>query len=75
MAAPGHAFTIARAAEILHEDEQLLRDVALEMEPEDGCLWIYGTGQQEMQAFTDYGLEYLRELIAEYRRSNTSARS
>jgi hypothetical protein len=75
MAAPGHAFTIARAAEILHEDEQLLRDLALEMEPEDGCLWIYGTDQQEMQAFTDYGLEYLRELIAEYRRSNTSARS
>lgn len=75
MAAPGHAFTIARAAEILREDEQLLRDLALEMEPEDGCLWIYGTDQQEMQAFTDYGLEYLRELIAEYRRSNTSARS
>jgi len=43
------------------------------MEPEDGCLWVYGTDEQEMLAFTDRGLEYLRELVAENRRSNTSA--
>ena len=73
MAAPVHAFTIAHAAQILHEDEQLLRDLALDMEPEDGCLWVYGTDEQEMLAFTDRGLEYLRELVAENRRSNTSA--
>jgi len=75
MAAPAYAFTIARAAQILHEDEQLLQDLALDMEPEDGCLWIYGADEQEMLAFTDRGLEYLRELIAEYRRSHTSERT
>ena len=75
MAAPAHAFTIARAAQILHEDERLLWDLALDMDPEDGCLWIYGTDEQEILAFTDRGLEYLRELLAEHRRSNTPAKS
>jgi hypothetical protein len=63
--APAHAVTIARAAQILHENEQLLWDLAIDMDPEDGCLWIYGTDEQETLAFTDHGLEYLRELVAE----------
>ncbi len=75
MAAPTHVFTIARAAQILREDEQLLCDLADEMEPEDGCLWIYGIDDQEILAFTDRGLEYLRELLAEHTRSNTSPKS
>jgi hypothetical protein len=75
MAAPAHAVTIARAAQILREDERLLRDLALDMDPEDGCLWIYGTDEQETLAFTDRVLEYLQELLAEHRRSNTSAQS
>jgi hypothetical protein len=75
MAAPAHAFTLARAAQILDENEQLLWDLAVNMEPEDGCLWIYGIDQQEMLAFTDRGLECLQELLAEHRRSNISTRS
>ena len=67
MAAPANAFTISRAAEFLGEDEELLWDVATEMEPEDGLLWIHGTGDQETIAFTHRGLENLRELIAEYK--------
>lgn len=74
MAAPAHAFTLARAAQILGENEQLLWDLAVNMEPEDGCLWIYGADEQEMLAFTDRGLEGLQELLAEHR-SNVSARS
>ena len=58
MAAPGHVFTISRAAEILGEDEELLCELADSLEPEDGCLWIYGTGDQQTMAFTDRGLEY-----------------
>jgi hypothetical protein len=53
MAAPAHAFTISRAAEILSEDEELLWDLAVNLEPEDGCLWIYGTGEQQTIAFTE----------------------
>ena len=75
MAAPSHALTIGRVAEILGEDEQLLWDLATDMEPEDGCLWIHGTGGQETIAFTERGLEYLRELVSEHNRKKASPRS
>jgi len=70
VAAPAHAITIHRAAEILREDEELLWDIAMEMEPEDGKLWIHDTGEQETIAFTDWGMENLRELIVEHKRQN-----
>ena len=50
MAAPAFAYTIARAAELLGEDEELLYEIAIELEPEDGCLWIIGTGDQQTLA-------------------------
>jgi len=59
VAAPAHAITISRAAEILGEDEELLWDMATDMEPEDGCLWIHGTDDQQTVAFND-GMEYLQ---------------
>ena len=64
MAAPSAVFTIARVARMLGEDEALLHDVALEMEPEDGCLWVYGVGEgNETIAFTRFGIECLKELV------------
>ena len=74
MAAPAFAFTISRAAEMLAEDEQLLWDLADEMDPEDGC-WIHGSDDQQTIAFTPAGMEYLRELLAEYKRNRSSPRS
>jgi hypothetical protein len=75
MAAPASAVTISRAAEILGEDEGLLWEMVDEMEPEDGCLWIYGTGAADyrLHAFTPAGMEY--ELLAEHKRNRTSLRS
>ena len=58
MAAPASAVTISRAAEILGEDEGLLWEMVDEMEPEDGCLWIYGTGA------ADYRLHARRDGIS-----------
>ena len=55
MAAPAYAFTISRAAEILGDDEELLWDLATNLEPEDGCLWIHGTNDQQTMALTDRG--------------------
>ena len=75
MAAPSQVFTISRAAEILGEDEEVLWDLATEMEPEDGHLWIYRTGDQQIPAFTDRGLECLQEPIAEHKRTPSSPRS
>ena len=75
MAAPAHAVTISRAAEILGEDEKLLWDMATDMEPEDGRLWIYDTDDQQTVAFTPAGMEYLREMLPEYKRNRSSPRS
>ena len=74
MAAPGYAFTIRRAAEMLGEDEELLWQLAECLEPEDGCLWILDVGDQETKAFTNYGLECLRDLIADHKRSQPPPR-
>jgi hypothetical protein len=68
MAAPASAVTISRAAEILGEDVELLWDLVDQMEPEDGCLWIHGTADQQTIAFTNWGMENLRELLAEHKR-------
>lgn len=63
MAAPSSVFTIARVAEMLGEDVDWLWDVALEMEPEDGCLTVYDVNDQDTTAFTLHGIENLKELI------------
>ena len=58
-----HVYTIARVAEMLGEDEDWLRDVANEMDQEDGLIWVYGPGDEEVMAFTDFGIETLQGLI------------
>ena len=75
MAAPAFAFTISRAAEILGEDEQLLWDLASadEMDPENGCVWIHGTKDQQTIAFAPAGMESLSELLAEHKRNRPPA--
>ena len=71
MAAPAHAITISRAAEILGEDEELLWELVTDMEPEDGCLWIYDSDDEQTVAFTPDGIEYLREMLPEYKRNRS----
>jgi hypothetical protein len=66
LAAPSHAITIRRAAEILGEDEDLLWDMATDMGPEHGRLWIYDTDDQQTVAFTPNGMDSLREMLPEY---------
>ncbi len=63
MAAPSTVFTIARVAEMRGEDEDWLWDVALGMEPEDGCLSVHGVNDEETMAFTRDGIDNLKELI------------
>jgi len=56
--------TIARVAIELGVDEDWLWDIAGEMEPEDGLIWVYGPGDDGVMAFSEEGIECLRELIA-----------
>ena len=65
MAAMPFVFTIARVAEMLGEDEDWLHDLSIDMLPEDGCLWVLGVGEDEVTAFTEYGIECLRQIIAD----------
>jgi hypothetical protein len=63
MAAPSAVFTIARVAAMLGEDEDWLWDVALEMDPEDGRMTVYGVNDEGTTGFTSFGIENLKELI------------
>ena len=62
-----HVYTIARVAEMLVEDEDWLWDVANEMDQEDGLIWVYGPGDQQTMAFTDFGIETLTAIIEIYK--------
>lgn len=68
MAAPSVVFTVARAAEMLGESVDLLYEIANQLEPEDGCLWIYDTDEHATLGFTERGVESLKELIADQKR-------
>ncbi len=59
--------TIARVAIELGEDENWLWEIASEMEPEDGLIWVYGPGDDGVMAFSDFGIDRLKELIAIHR--------
>ena len=68
MAPPGRVFTIDRVATMLNEEVAWLEDIALEMEPEDGCLSVWGTDDEiATTAFTPSGVEYLKGLIEPYK--------
>ena len=67
MAAPGIVLTIARVAEMLGESEDLLREIAEDMDPEQGCLWVMGVGDDETIAFTPDGVNYIRDNISDYK--------
>ena len=62
-------FTIAHVAEMLGEDEEWLREISVNMEPEEGCLWVLGAGEDGCPAFTEFGVESLRQIIIEERAS------
>ena len=64
-----HVTTITQVAKDLGEDEDWLRVVANEMEIEDGVIWVYGVGEDGVQAFTNFGIENLIELVRMYKES------
>ena len=59
--------TIDRVAKDLGEDVDYLFDVAIEMEPEDGLIWVHGLGDDSVMALPDDGLDSLVELIKIHR--------
>ena len=58
-----HVKTISRVAEELGEDEDWLFGIAIDMEIEDGVIWVYDSSEDGEMAFTDFGIENLIDLI------------
>ena len=56
--------TVDHVAAELGETVDRLHDLAIGIEPEDGIIWVYGTAQVEILAYTPFGVENLLELIA-----------
>jgi len=56
--------TVDRVATELGQTVDRLHDLAIGMEPEDGVIWVYGTAEIEVLAFTPFGVQNLREMIA-----------
>lgn len=62
--------TIDQVAVEIGEDVDWLLEIANEMEPEDGVIWVFSLDNKDgVMAFTPYGVECLRELIREHRRT------
>lgn len=66
--APSRLYAMSRVAQTLGEPEELLHELAMEMQPEDGCVTVLGVGGMATTAFTPDGLEHLREFLIEYRK-------
>ena len=69
MAAISAIFTISHVAALLGEDEDWLHDLSIDMFPEDGCLHVYGVGDDGVTAFTRDGIECLQQIIADERQA------
>ncbi len=58
-----YVFTISHVATMLGEDEDWLHEISTAMDPEEGCLWVFGVGEHGVPAFTEYGIECLKQII------------
>ncbi|OAM76940.1 hypothetical protein [Devosia elaeis] len=61
--------TIDRVAVEIGEDVNWLLEIAIEMEPGDGVIWVFSLDDKDgVMAFTPNGIECLHDLIREHRR-------
>jgi hypothetical protein len=64
-----HVKTVDLVARELGEDVDWLHEVALDMDVEDGVIWVYDLDDDGVLAFTDFGVETLVDLIKTRRES------
>jgi hypothetical protein len=70
MAAPSMVFTARFAASRLGVDIEVIEELAKQMEPEDGCLSILDSLDENaasVTGFTRKGLDYLEDLLDDRR--------
>jgi hypothetical protein len=60
--------TLALVAKDLGEDVDWLAEIAIDMEPEDGLIWVYDPEHRDgTMAFSQFGIESLCNLIEIHR--------
>ena len=64
-----HVKTVDLVAKELGENVDLLHEVALDMDVEDGVIWVYDLDDDGVLAFTDFGVKTLVDLIKTRRES------
>lgn len=57
---------------MLGEDEDWLHELAIGMFPEDGCLHVYGVGEEGVTALTPCGVDCLRQIVANEREAGSA---
>jgi hypothetical protein len=67
LAAISFVFTITYVAEMLGEDEDWPHELSVDMFPEDGCLHVCTGKDQAITAFTEDGIDNLKQIIADMR--------
>ena len=67
VAAIAAVFTIGYVANMLGEDEDWLYELSIDMFPEDGCLYVHTSQDKAITAFTEYGIECLKQIIEDVR--------
>ena len=63
--------TIGLVASELGETEEWLHEIAEEMDTEDGAIWVYGDSDDGVMAFTNFGIETLKDLIEMHKEDPT----
>jgi len=61
---------IAAVAQQLGVDEDLLHEISISMEPEDGVIWVGGLGDHCIMAFTQEGINELSNLLNMHRENS-----
>lgn len=62
--------TLAKVAQDLNVNEDLLHDLTEQMDTEDGVIWVYGIEEHAVLALSQDGIDCLRDILAEHKRDH-----
>ncbi len=62
-----HFHSIDRVAELIGENVELLEEISITLDDADGMVTIWTDNNESITAFSDDGIDVLKELIADIR--------
>lgn len=67
MARVSHFHSIDRVAELIGENVELLEEISITLDDADGMVIIWTDNNESITAFSDDGIDVLKEIIADIR--------